>query len=37
MNYIFTMFTWGVTTGWILDFQYFKWVLDALHCLFNVK
>ena len=36
MNYIFTMLIWWVMAGWILDFQYFKWVLNFIHYFFNV-
>ena len=31
------MFIWWVMTGWILDFQYCKLVLDFLHYFFNIK
>ena len=31
------MLIWWVMTGWILDFQYCKSVLDFLHYLFSVK
>ena len=37
MNYIFTMLLWWVMAGWILDFQYCKWVLNFLHYFFNVN
>ena len=36
MNYVFTMLIWWVMAGWILDFQYCKWVLNFLHYFFNV-
>ena len=35
MNYIFTMLIWWVMAGWILDFHYFKWVLNFIHYFFN--
>ena len=31
------MVMWWVMAGWILDFQYCKWVLNFLHYFFNVK
>ena len=31
------MFIWWVIAGWILDFQYCKWVLNFLQYFFNVK
>ena len=37
MNYIFTMLLWWVMAGWILDFQYCKWVLNFLQYFFSVK
>ena len=31
------MLLWWVMAGWILDFQYCKWVLNFLHYFFNGK
>ena len=31
------MLIWWVMAGWILDFQYCKWVLNSLHSFFNGK
>ena len=31
------MLIWWVMAGWILDFQYCKWVLNFLHYFFNGK
>ena len=28
MNYNFAMLIWWVMTGWILNFQNYKWALD---------
>ena len=37
MNYIFTVIILWVMAGWILDFQYYKGVLNFLHYFFIVK